>query len=94
VAVKRARLKKARAAKAAHAKAILEAGGKSRYAEKKARAVRGTFSATSPFCSPDSPDALRDPGADGLDVLHEAGLCSDRTRDALRGFRSIEEEWA
>jgi hypothetical protein len=94
VAVKRARLKKARAAKAAQAKAVLEAGGKSRYAEKKERAVRGRFSATSPFCSSDAPDAIRPEDGDGIDILVEAGLCSDRTRDALRDFPPSVEDWS
>lgn len=97
--MKRARQEKARVARSAANRSRLQANGKSRYAQKRARHARGNYSPTSPFFVAPGTE-LAEEGRlgkdDGLDLLVSRGLCSERTRDELRGFgpRFERGEWA
>ncbi len=93
--MKRSRLKKARAKKAAAERSRMEAGGKSRYAAKRDRANRGNFSPTSPFCSSASPDAIQPEDGDGLEILVKAEILTERAADQIRFPRPrFEDEWS
>lgn len=98
--MKRARQSKARAEKSAANRARIGSKKKSRYGAKRERAARGHFAPTSPFyVAPGTEDAEegRLGKDDGLDILVKAGLCTERTRDELRGFYRrprFEEDWS
>jgi hypothetical protein len=97
--MKRARQEKARVARTAANRSRLQANGKSRYAQKRARHARGNFNPTSPFYVAPGTEAQEEGRLgrdDGLDLLVSRGLCSERTRDELRGFgpRFEREEWS